>query len=303
MVFNLKTFFQSLLIGVVCFFACDDLGVLSPEKEGEVFYKNINLNNQDSPKTHYTFLTFNIHKGFGLPPEDPPRNGGNEQHFLKLVDAIKSVEPDFVALQEVVQGKFNATIQNQIEFLAQHLDMNYAFGPARTERNLIFEDGLTGNAILSRYKILNVVNSSIDKNEERSCLHLDVEITDNIYLTILNAHLWPIPANAADFQFANVLAIADMKTHPTVIMGDFNAHERSTHVLRVNEKYPDTFLQIEDEDSQTIRKHGTYLPKRFRIDYIFTESAFFEVLDIGLLPDEYWDVSDHVGYHTMITFK
>ncbi|OZI49557.1 endonuclease/exonuclease/phosphatase family protein [Bordetella genomosp. 4] len=112
-------------------------------------------------------LTVNTHKGF---------TSFNRRFMLQdLREALRSVAPDIVFLQEVVgahQGHAERLPDwpalSQYEYLADTLWSDYAYG-----RNAVYPDGHHGNAILSRYPIATYTNHdvSIAGPEPRGLLH------------------------------------------------------------------------------------------------------------------------------------
>ena len=106
-------------------------------------------------------MGFNIGQDF----KDPDNIGATQSHLLKLVESIQSVDADFVALQEAADGRSNTEIKNQLKFLAERLNMNYAYGvdgegkPVKNGIRKLFATGREGNAILSKYEITNVENA------------------------------------------------------------------------------------------------------------------------------------------------
>ncbi len=296
---------------------CEGLAIFSPEQESTAFYRNINLANQGKEKPFYTFLTYNIHMGFniGQDPWDADEIGATQNHLLKLVEAIQSVDADFVALQEVADDRSNTEIKNQLKFLAEELNMNYAYGvdgenePGQHGIRDLFATGREGNAILSKYEIINVENAIIIHkiNKWRAgCLKVDVKISDDTFITTLNAHLTPsFDTLEVNLQIDNVLEFASKQKFPTVILGDFNKLPNSVYIKRITEEYLDTCDQVENENSDFVKRYGTFFPGELgsrRIDYIFIQPDVFGVVDVGLLAEEYWDLSDHVGYFAMIEF-
>ena len=112
-------------------------------------------------------LTVNIHKGFALL---------NRRFVLPaLRDAIRAVKADVVFLQEVQgscaprEGRGDGDCEgSHYEFLADEVWPQFAYG-----KNAVYPQGHHGNAILSKYPILQHANHdiSIDGHEGRGLLH------------------------------------------------------------------------------------------------------------------------------------
>jgi len=295
---------------------CDDLAILSPKERTRAFYLNINLSNQGKEKSFYTFLTYNIHMGFnaGQDFQDPDDIGATQKHLLRLVESIQSVDADFVALQEVADDRSNTEIKNQLEFLAKKLNMNYAYGvdgagkPTKNRIRNLFATGREGNAILSKYEITDVENAILIHRMgklQAGSIKVDIKISDSTSITIVNAHLTPsLDSLEVNLQIENVLEFANNQELPTVIMGDFNKFPESVYIKKITERFPDTCDQVQNENSDLVKSYGTFLGCFFacRIDYVFTQPDIFHVIDVGLLAQEYWGLSDHIGYYAKVKF-
>ena len=131
-------------------------------------------------------MSYNIHKGFSL---------GNRDFVLKNIkNAIKTLNPDLVFLQEVVGGhshdKFaidSWPTTAQFEFLADEVWSHYAYG-----HNAVYTKGHHGNAILSKYPITKWQNIDLSTNplEKRGLLHASISIPNrNLEFHALCSHL------------------------------------------------------------------------------------------------------------------
>ena len=97
-------------------------------------------------------LTYNIHKGF---------NSTNRQFILHdIKESIRQVDADLIFLQEI-HGERNISknrfddwpSNNQFEFLADEVWHHHAYA-----KNAIYKSGHHGNAILSKYPIVEWEN-------------------------------------------------------------------------------------------------------------------------------------------------
>ena len=308
--------FILILIIFTLIVGCENLALLGPEEANRAFYRNINLSNQGKEKSFYTFLTYNIHMGFnsGLDPWDSEDIGATQSHLLRLIESIKSVDADFVALQEVADGRSNTEIQNQLKFLAERLNMNYAYGvdgenkPGKNGIRDLFATGIEGNAILSKYEIISAERTLIIHKINKwhaGSVKADIRISDSTSITIVNAHLTPsLDSLEVNLQIENVLEFANNQELPTVIMGDFNKFPESVYIKAITERFPDTCDQVQNENSDLVKSYGTFLGCFFacRIDYVFTQPDIFHVIDVGLLAQKYWGLSDHIGYYAKVKF-
>lgn len=122
--------------------------------------------------SHFTVFTYNIHKGFTA--------GNLEFKLHQMRDAIESVSPDIVCLQEV-QGQHDKQAQKvkdwpdeaQFDFIAKSLWPHVAYA-----KNALYSAGHHGNAILSKYPILEWDNIDVSHitSASRSLLHAKLEV-------------------------------------------------------------------------------------------------------------------------------
>lgn len=131
---------------------------------------------------HLRVLSYNIHKGFAL-----------TQNFVleSIRENIRRVGADIVFLQEVQaqnnlhKKRIQGWPEDQLEYLADSIWPHFAYG-----KNAIYEAGHHGNAILSKYPIVDHENIDISNNrfERRGILHAVIE-TQAGPSHLLNVHL------------------------------------------------------------------------------------------------------------------
>jgi endonuclease/exonuclease/phosphatase family metal-dependent hydrolase len=119
--------------------------------------------------------TYNIHKGFSVTPLFNRRLTIHE-----LRDKLHKLDADIVFLQEVhglhehhARRYHNWPAAPQYEFLADTIWSDFAYG-----RNAVYDAGHHGNAVLSRFPILNWDNQDISSHrfESRGLLHCEITI-------------------------------------------------------------------------------------------------------------------------------
>ena len=119
--------------------------------------------------------TYNIHKGFAV---TPLLNRRLTIHELR--DKLRKFDADIVFLQEVhgqhdrhARRYHDWPVAPQYEFLADRVWNDCAYG-----RNSVYDDGHHGNAILSRFPILNWDNQDISSHrfESRGLLHCEIGV-------------------------------------------------------------------------------------------------------------------------------
>ena len=136
-----------------------------------------------TPSLHVT--TFNIHKGFS--------QFNRRMMVHELRDRLRHLNPDIVFLQEV-QGLHLGHAENhhnwpsapQHEFLADEVWQASAYGS-----NMIYDHGHHGNAILSRFPILDSHNQDVThlQFEKRGLLHCRIDLPEGPAAHCVCVHL------------------------------------------------------------------------------------------------------------------
>lgn len=170
--------------------------------------------------TQLTVATYNIHKGFS--------------HFNRRVvmhelrERLRELNADIVFLQEV-QGEHAHHGQRFInypagahhDFLAEEIWPHAAYG-----KNSVYEAGHHGNAILSRFPIVQSLNTDVSAHrfESRGLLHCEIESADRQRVHCLCAH-FGLFARGRRVQTGALIEYVQNSIPPDVpliIAGDFN---------------------------------------------------------------------------------
>ncbi len=156
-----------------------------------------------------TVMTYNIQSGFSA----------NDRFDLEqTAQVIEAQHPDIVVLQEVSRGWLVTSGIDEVLWLSQRLNMNYAFGANS-------DDGLWGNVVLTRAPIGSVqkVQYDVTQNLKRSVLEVQIE-TQAGEITVLATHL-DDPANAGPVRLrqASELIAAWNHESPALLLGDMNS--------------------------------------------------------------------------------
>lgn len=164
-------------------------------------------------------LSYNIHKGFTI---------GNQEFILgQIRNALRELDADILFLQEVVgdhsdQGRIipDWATAIQFEYLADSVWPHYAYG-----KNAVYPEGHHGNAILSKYPILEWSNYVISTNplEHRGLLKARVQIPETGQELILaNTHL-DLTQRGRDLQTKMIIKHMEPDAQtPWILVGDFN---------------------------------------------------------------------------------
>src|SRR5690606_25035110 len=127
--------------------------------------------------TVFRVMSYNIHHGRGM---------DDRVDLERIAEAIKKANPDLVALQEVDRGTRRTDGRDLTAELAKLTGMEGYF-----EKNIPYQGGEYGNAILSRFPILEKKNTHlrmIRENEQRGALQVLVEV-DGEKLLFVNTHI------------------------------------------------------------------------------------------------------------------
>jgi len=246
-----------------------------------------------------TMMTYNIRVGAG-------RNEyGRNPYQLKdasyldtkpVIEAIKSVDPDVVGLQEVLGFE-------QLAEIGQALNMNYAYEPHSVDSY----GSWWGVAILSKFPIENVYSDEISSGRGNTKSTLIAEVTIFGKKTILiSAHKDAQLINGDSFR--KIKQRINTTKQPVVLIADLNIWpDDGRHTILAN-RLVDSAMLVETDTAKFARERGTYpgLDNQSwgkRLDYIMVDKHYFEVLDAGLIDKQYWNASDHLGYYTKLKLK
>ena len=125
----------------------------------------------------FRVVTYNVHKCRGLDRRMRP---------ARIVDVLREINADVIALQEVVSVEGRTPEENQSAFIAEALGLDYRLGETRR-----LNGGSYGNAVFSRLPITFTCNYDLSQpgREERGCLRADLEVHRDLTLHFYNIHL------------------------------------------------------------------------------------------------------------------
>jgi endonuclease/exonuclease/phosphatase family metal-dependent hydrolase len=235
-------------------------------------------------------MTFNIRHGCGRENWGNTSSGffkGCTKKYDPIIAAIRSVDPDVVGLQEISSG--------QAGLIAKALNMNYAY----YSHNPSGYGSWWGNAVLSKFKILDAkkieIGGSAGKNRSMISAIGLVNDTPVIFASVHTDHRL-----RDDRSIRRILNYLGSTTEPAVLIGDFNMSPQSP---QANSLTDDTGL-LDSAGSPGYGQMGTWAsPSGQRIDYVFVQSQYFNVLDAALVSPEHHGASDHIAYYTTLEMK
>lgn len=235
-----------------------------------------------------TVATYNIHKGLS--------------HFNRRVvlhelrDRLRELDADIVFLQEV-QGEHTRHTERfhnypggaQHEFIAEEVWPHSVYG-----KNAVYEAGHHGNAILSRFPIVQSLNMDISAHrfESRGLLHCEIEL-DGRRVHCVCAHFGLF----AKGKHAQTRALIDYAHNlippdaPLIVAGDFNDwRNRMSREMSDGLGMNDVFHL---HGGRTARSYPARLPL-LRLDRIYVRG--FSVLHSQVHIGGNWQrLSDHAA--------
>lgn len=228
-------------------------------------------------------------------------NGGFETSRRQWVlpalrEALRSVDADVVLLQEVL-GRHAAHArryrgwpeQPQHEYLADSLWPHHAYG-----RNAVFAEGHQGNALLSKFKIVQHENRdiSVPRHEPRGLLHGVLRLSRASALHVINVHLGLREAHRQQ-QIAMLCRMIESDIPadaPLIVAGDFNDWRRRGHAALLTAGLHEAFEQGNGLLARTFPVRWPVLP----LDRIYLRNACAQRL--AVLSGRPWSqLSDHAA--------
>ena len=234
-------------------------------------------------------LSLNANAGFDL----------SRRRFVlpSLREAVRAVDAEVVFLQEVLGEHAGHARRHaawpqaaQHEYLAETLWPHHAYG-----RNAILAEGHQGNALLSRFEIIEHRNHdvSIPGHEPRGLLHGVLRLSDgrtqvhaiSVHLGLREAHRQEQIALLCQMLESEIPADA-----PLIVAGDFNDWRKRGHAALRGAGLREAF---EDAEGQLARTFPARFPL-LALDRIYLRNA--RALKVGVLSARPWShLSDHAA--------
>jgi endonuclease/exonuclease/phosphatase family metal-dependent hydrolase len=203
--------------------------------------------------TSLRVATYNIHRCRGL---------DGRTSAVRIADVIRAIEPDVIALQEVIGASPNAP--GQAEELGALLGMGWVMAPTRHLRNALF-----GNVVLSRLPIVHHAQYDLSWKtcEPRCCQRVDIQM-GNHTLHLYNVHLGTAFLERR-YQAGRLSAIVHDRRigQPKIVLGDFNEWMKGLATQMLSERLKSIDLR------QHLKRRRTY-PGVFpvlHLDHIYYE--------------------------------
>jgi endonuclease/exonuclease/phosphatase family metal-dependent hydrolase len=241
--------------------------------------------------------TYNIHKGFSQ---------FNRRVVLHELRArLRELDADIVFLQEA-QGEHKRHPERhpdypeiaQHEFIAEEVWPHCAYG-----KNAVYEEGHHGNAIISRFPILQSFNTNISAHrfESRGLLHTEIELAGRQRVHCLCAHFGLFAKGKSEQMRALIEYVRNEIPRDAllIIAGDFNDWRN------IMSRSLSSELDVHDvfhlRSGKLARSYPAVLPL-LRLDRIYVRG--FSVLQSDVHSGGKWQrLSDHAALSARLTRK
>jgi len=159
------TFKHILVLFMIVLISCEPLVTTFDDLEDAVLYEAKNFNSPQEPNGLFTVLTWNIRFGIGRLPffgdSCGERTVFTENEVLDALELIATkideIEPDIILFQEVDRESKRTAYVDQVQWILDHTEMNYAAYASVWKAQTIPSDGLgrmdAGNVIMSKWEI------------------------------------------------------------------------------------------------------------------------------------------------------
>lgn len=225
-------------------------------------------------------------------------------------DLLKGEQADFICLNEVENRSSRQQKNGKFRDVVQELALNlHMFGTFGYSYNLSNKQGeypeanykycmneLYGNAILSRYPIMNVISKQLPRPkgsaDQRSVIAADVLLPSGKTIRIISTHLDHI---GGQLEQAKVITSDEITstTLPTILTGDMNQGVGSS----VINQYLTRYERMDNDD-------GTYMGMS-KIDFIFGSKGQWNLQSCKVLGRflNQKELSDHCPVLSILQLK
>ncbi|MDR1989158.1 MAG: endonuclease/exonuclease/phosphatase family protein [Acidobacteriaceae bacterium] len=227
-------------------------------------------------QTPLRIVTYNIHRSRGMDRRTRPE---------RVVDVLRAINADVVALQEVIGAGPSGT--SHIEAIGAGLGMGWVMASARRLRGHQF-----GNVVLSRFPTVHHAQHDLSwKSCEERCLQrVDLNVHGRV-LHVYNVHLGTAILERRYQAQRLATLVADRHiTGPKIVMGDFNEWMKGLTTTLLSSKLKSLEL------GKYLTRRRTY-PGFFplvHLDHIYYDGAL-EIVGVELVRNRLSLVtSDHL---------
>lgn len=224
------------------------------------------------PADHFSIATWNIHKGFS--------HFNRRLMVHELRDRLRALHADIVFLQEVqglhlkhAERHAHWPSEPQHEFLAADVWPSHAYG-----RNVVYDHGHHGNAILSRFPIVHQHNQDVTHLwfERRGLLHCQIalpHLMQPLHCVCVHLSLLGLSRRRQLHELADHIDAVTPRTAPLLVAGDFNDwRDHASDILAERLGLHEVFVHAAARDDARVarprRSYPAALPV-FRLDRIY----------------------------------
>lgn len=236
----------------------------------------------------FRIATYNIHKARGM---------DGRVDIARILRVLREVNPDVVALQEVVNHEDRSAEEHQACYLADQFGFHYTVGETRRHRAAAY-----GNVTLSRWKFERVhkIDLSVAGREPRGALRTDIRVGGEL-LHFFNVHLGTAArerraqARLIDEHLLKAMDISG----PRVILGDFNdwTHGLVTRTLSNEFHLTDLAAHLPRTRAYPALLPFLHMDHIYFDDHLKVEEAFFHRNRTSLIA------SDHLPLVAAFSFQ
>lgn len=242
---------------------------------------------QKASANELKIMSYNIHIG------NPPSKPGHID-MEAIIKAIKSEDPDLIALQEVDVNTARSGKINQADIIARKLGMNFFFAKA-----IDHDGGDYGVALLSKFpisetKIHRLTTVAGSGGEPRVIATARIQLKNGKYIRFGATHLDHLknPINR-DVQIEEINKIGLEEKLPFIIAGDLNAVTESSEIQKLDQVFMRTCNKCEPT-------FPVVTPNR-TIDFIaFKKTDKFSVISHRVVQEHY--ASDHLPVLALLRY-
>ncbi len=183
----------------------------------------------------FRIATYNTHKCRGMDGRIRPHRVGQ---------VLQELDADVIALQEIMSLAGGRREQNQAQFLADSVGLDYRMGETRQYRGAAY-----GNVILTRFPIRDVeaYDLTASRREARGCLRCDLEVAPGKIIHVFNIHLgtgYLERRKQAKLLVSRQVLLSPKLKHPRLILGDFNEWTRGLVSRMLAQRFESVDIQL-----------------------------------------------------------
>lgn len=233
-----------------------------------------------------TFTTWNIYRG---------------TRFELILETLRKINPDVIALQEVSEIQVDSHPVNVAEALGQQLGYawHYCKSVAVTRQSGSYE---IGNALLSKKPLVHTACIALNEagsyeqtvsTEPRTACSAQLQLGDTFF-TIISTHIFhPHHEDAGTVTDEQVSRLLTTLTDHTVLMGDFNNEGTSAALAPITARLTNAGGDSEEPTFTNVKYN---VDEKRRFDHIFV-SPSMNIKDYTVHQSE---ASDHLPVTVVI---